>query len=239
MPKILRARAFSSSADRSARRAPPDKRPAGRRTPRRSAASRAAPPRSPTPISRRLSSRSRQNTSNNCCPIVRPEDRGPGACSPPRRRKHQHQMQDDQLEPAVDRVRYPVTRVKHAPSAPAPRSCHREHGCYGCGDRAETRAKIIEIAHFLKAKSRSQFLANCHAGFGGTAGGAGTQGGMPECGASGGCRGERQSAGGLCARFRAGAAARRLPSAKPSSAAMCCPKARSSKFASAHRRSRC
>ena len=69
--------------------------------------------RSPTPISRKLASRSRQNASKSSWPRA-------GRAAPSLRPaaepvQQQHQMQHNQVEPALDRIRNPVIGVK----------CHR------------------------------------------------------------------------------------------------------------------
>ena len=76
--------------------------------------------RSPTPISRRLSSISPQKWSKSACARCRA---GIRAAAEPA--QHQHDMQHDQVETAVDRIRHAQVRCRTGQLAPAPRSCHR------------------------------------------------------------------------------------------------------------------
>ena len=114
---------------------------AGRKMLRRTRISRGTA-RSPTPISRRLSSRSRQNGRTMAAP---PGARGrPDLANHPARREpaqQQHQMQHDQLESALGTIRDPVKGVKSKATALVPRWRHRDLGYYGCGVDAETHLR--------------------------------------------------------------------------------------------------
>ncbi len=101
--------------------------------------------RSPTAISRRLSSRSRQNTSKSCCPrrlagarTVLPET-GPDAgllSGPAGPTEVRDEAQSAQTVPR--RCPPPRNRCKRWPRAPATRWCHRSRESCGCRNRAET-----------------------------------------------------------------------------------------------------
>ena len=115
--KILRASAFSSSCGSAARRAPRHRRPAGRKRPRRSAAFPWAPRGRRRP-SRADCRRGRGRSRTSRCAEIAP---CPGATVVLRRAgAAPAQMQHDQVETALDRVRNPVIAVKNRQS----RLCH-------------------------------------------------------------------------------------------------------------------